>query len=73
MSFIDDLKAKADQNGDGKINKEDLDGLQDKLPKDQVEKLKNMADQNGDGKIDVNDIKNIDLGDALSSIKDKIS
>ncbi len=72
MSLIDDLKARADQNGDGKISKEDLENLQDKLPKDQLEKLKGIADQNGDGKIDMNDVKNLDLGDIASSIKDKL-
>ncbi len=72
MSLIDDLKSRADQNGDGKITKEDLESLQDKLPKDQLEKLKSVADQNGDGKVDMNDVKNLDLGDIAGKLKDKL-
>ncbi|PID31844.1 hypothetical protein CR970_03700 [Candidatus Saccharibacteria bacterium] len=72
MSMFDDLKAKADANGDGKISKEDLDSLRDQLPGDQLDKLKNLADQNDDGKIDLNDIKSLDVGDTLRNAKDQL-
>ena len=40
MSLVDDLKAKADLNGDGKLSLEDLEGLKDGANNEQIEKLK---------------------------------
>ncbi len=74
MSIFDDLKAKADANGDGKISKEDLESLRDKLPADTLDGLKAKADANGDGKLDLADLKDLggNLGDALGGLKDKL-
>lgn len=70
MSTFDNLKAKADINGDGKLSKEDIDSLKDKgLPQDAIEKLKGLADHNDDGKINLDDIKN----NGLTDVKDKLT
>jgi Ca2+-binding EF-hand superfamily protein len=70
MSIFDDLKAKADANGDGKIDFSDVQGLKDQLPADQFEKLQGMADSNGDGKINLDDLKSVDMDAAADSLKD---
>lgn len=70
MSLLDDIKAKADLNGDGKVSVEDLEALKDGVNNDKVEQLKKIADQNGDDKIDVEDIKNINLDDIVAKAKD---
>lgn len=74
MGFLDDLKSKADANGDGKITKDDLDALANDHGdlKDQVEKLKSLADQNEDGKLSIDDAKNIDFGDLMNNAKDSL-
>lgn len=72
MSLVDDLKAKADLNGDGKLGPEDLEGLKDGANNEQIEKLKEAADQNGDNKIDIDDIKNVDLGNLANSVKEHL-
>ncbi len=56
MSIFDDIKAKADANGDGKLTKDDLETLRDKLPADKLDSLKAKADANGDGKLDLADL-----------------
>ena len=61
MSLLDDLQAKADLNGDGKLSVEDL------------EKLKGLADQNGDGKIDFEDAKSFNFDNVVDVVKDKLS
>lgn len=76
MNLFDDLKAKADANGDGKITAADLDGLkqeyQDQLAK--LDGLKDKADTSGDGKVSFDDAKSAfgDLGDKLGGLKDKL-
>ncbi len=74
MGLLDDLKSKADANGDGKITKDDLDALANDNSdlKDQVEKLKTLADQNEDGKLSMDDTKNIDFGNLIDSAKDSL-
>jgi uncharacterized protein (DUF2141 family) len=80
MSVFDELKAKADANGDGKLTTEDLKSLEGKLPTEQLNGLKAKADANGDGKIDLSDLGGLKdlggnlgskLGDTLGGLKDK--
>lgn len=74
MSLFDDIKAKADINGDGKITAADLEGLKDGVNNDTLDQLKAKADGNGDGKLDLADLKDAggSLGGTLSSLKDKL-
>ena len=72
MSLLDDIKAKADLNGDGKIGLEDLESLKDGTNNEQLDKLKEFADRNGDGKVDLEDVKNFDLGNLVQDAKDKL-
>ena len=72
MSLVDDLKAKADRNGDGKISKEDLEGMKNGENDSHIDKLKDLADRNGDGKIGLDDAKNIDLGSLAGDAKSKL-
>ena len=72
MSLLDDLQAKADLNGDGKLSTEDLESLKDGLNNEELEKLKDLADHNNDGKIDIEDIKGIDMGAVVDAVKDKL-
>ena len=72
MSLADDLKAKADLNGDGKLSAEDLESLKDGANNEQIEKIKEFADQNGDGKVDLEDVKNIDLGNLANTVKEHL-
>lgn len=72
MSLLDDLKAKADLNGDGKLSVEDLESLKDGANNEQLDKLKGLADSNGDGKLDLEDAKNIDLGNLANDVRDKL-
>ncbi len=72
MSLIEDIKAKADQSGDGKVSKDDLESMKDGNNDGIIDKLKGMADQNEDGRLSFDDIKSIDLGGTLKDIKGKI-
>ncbi|OYX53672.1 hypothetical protein B7Y92_01885 [Candidatus Saccharibacteria bacterium 32-50-13] len=72
MGLLDDLKAKADMSGDGKLSAEDLEQLKGTINGEQLDKLKQLADQNDDGKLDLNDIKGIDLGSIAGDVKDKL-
>lgn len=72
MGLLDDLKTKADLNGDGKLSTEDLEQLKGTINSEQLDKLKQLADQNDDGKLDLNDIKGIDLGNIAGDVKDKL-
>lgn len=72
MSIFDDLKAKADTNGDGTINAADLEGIKNKLPADQFDKLKGLADKNADGKISLDDLKSFDAGSLADDVKGKL-
>lgn len=74
--LLDDAKARADVNGDGKLSAEDLEALRDKhgLDSNLVDDLKAKADASGDGKLDFEDIKAsaANLGDAMNNFKDKL-
>lgn len=72
MSLLDDLKAKADLNGDGKLTAEDIEQLKGTINGEQLDKLKQLADQNDDGKLNLDDIKGIDLGNIASDVKDRL-
>lgn len=72
MSLLDDIKAKADLNGDGKIGAEDLESLKNGTNNEQLDKLKELADRNSDGKIDFEDAKNFDLGKAVEDVKNSL-
>lgn len=72
MSLVDDLQAKADVNGDGKLSVEDLEALKDGVNNEQLDQLKSLADQNGDGKIDLEDAKNFDFNGVVDAVKDKL-
>ena len=69
MDLFNKLKAQADANGDGKINKDDLEALRSEDNTEMLEELKDIADQNDDGKIDLNDLKNFNLGDTINDAK----
>lgn len=61
MDLLTELKKRADANGDGKINTNDLSDLQAQF-NDQggsLESLKGAADANGDGKIDLQDVQGV--------------
>ena len=74
MSLFDDIKAKADINGDGKITAADLEGLKDGVNNGTLDQLKAKAGGNGDGKLDLADLKDAgsDIGVTLGSLKDKL-
>ncbi|QQS69986.1 hypothetical protein IPP75_02525 [Candidatus Saccharibacteria bacterium] len=74
MSLFDDIKAKADINGDGKITAADLEGLKDGVNNGTLDQLKAKADGNGDGKLDLSDLKDLggNAGGLLSGLKDKL-
>lgn len=67
MGFFNDAKDKVqdmgDQNGDGRLSKEDLENLKDGSNNEHIDQLKAKADANEDGKVDASD-----LGD----LKDKL-
>lgn len=73
MSLLDDIKAKADQNGDGKLSADDLESLRDKLPTDKLDELKTKLDQSGDGKLDFEDVKNFDFGNLANDAKSAVA
>lgn len=72
MSLLDDLKAKADANGDGKISLEDLEALRDGSNNSAIDKIKEVA-QNTGGKIDFEEIKNLNIGGVIDYLKKKFS
>lgn len=71
MSFIDDIKAKADANGDGKLTYEDLEHLKVSHPEasEHLTRLQAQADANDDGKVDLSDARGL-LGEAMKNISD---
>ena len=73
MSIFDDLRSKADANGDGKINKDDLEALRGHISDDQIDDLKKKADANGDGKVDASDLNDLkgQVSDMLNNMKGK--
>ena len=76
QKMINDAKAKADANSDGKLSTDDLDGLAKQYGVDpkHLDGLKAKADANGDGKIDLEDVKSgfSNLDDIAGSLKDKM-
>lgn len=78
MSLLDDIKAKADANGDGKINMEDLEALRTDENGSIIDQLKEKV-AGEDEKLNFDDIKNIDFnalgsaaGDAINDAKDSL-
>ncbi len=71
MSLFDDIKAKADANGDGKVDKTDLESLKDGDNNPIIDQLKEVADHNADGKLDMSDLRNFDFNSVLGGLKDK--
>jgi Ca2+-binding EF-hand superfamily protein len=69
MALFDDLKKRADVNGDGKITKDDLTALNTPENKSKIDELRKSADRNGDGKLNMSDVKNIDFKQAAQDIK----
>lgn len=69
MSLLDDIKAKADTNGDGKIDQNDLETLRNDQNGGVIDKLKAMADRNADSKLDIDDLKSFDFGDFANDAK----
>ncbi len=72
MSLMDDLKSKADLNGDGKLSMDDLEVAKDKVTPEQWEKLKEIGDRNGDGKVDIADLKDFNFGGVAHDIKENL-
>lgn len=68
MSILDDLKAKADANGDGKITMADLDSLKDGTNDDLINRLKQKAAR-FDGKLNLNDPRHIDTNNLISDTR----
>lgn len=71
MGLFEDIKTKADLNGDGKLSLADLDGMRDGNNSELIDKMKAVADRNEDGKLSLDDVKNFNLGDAIKDIKNK--
>lgn len=73
--LLEDAKARADVNGDGKLTVQDLEALRDQhgLDSKLVDDLKAKADASGDGKLGFDDIKAgaANLGEAMNNFKDK--
>lgn len=61
MGLLEDLKAKADANGDGKLTQDDLQGLKDMYAENEhrITELQAKADANGDGKVDLSDAQGV--------------
>lgn len=72
MNLFNDIKAKADINGDGKLTVQDLDSLKDGSNNEALDKLKNLADRNSDGKLSLDDVKDIDFNNAVSDLNNKL-
>lgn len=70
MGLLEDLQAKADLNGDGKLAPEDLTSLGEQygLDTQTIEDLKSKVDPNGDGSLDVNEIKDSLAGFDVTSL-----
>lgn len=71
MNLLDQLKNAADRNGDGRLNKDDLEALKDGSNNEILDKMKDMADQNNDGKVSFDDVKDFNLGGAIGDLKNK--
>ncbi len=73
MALFDELKKRADANGDRKLTKADLGALNTPENKQKIDELKKTADHNGDGKVDFSDAKNLDLGQLAKDAKNLFS
>ena len=73
MSLLDDIKSKADANGDGKIDQHDLESLRSSDNNQIIDQLKEKADQNNDGRLDLEDLKNLDFGNLANDAKNAFS
>lgn len=77
MSLLDDIKAKADVNGDGKITTDDLESLRNNDNGDVIDQLKEKA-LGSDGKFSMEDVKSNfeelkkNAGDAVDKAKDSL-
>lgn len=69
MSLLDDIKAKADANGDGTLNMDDLNNMKDQLSPEQFDQLKEKLLGN-DGQLSLDDLQNFNLGDTFNNVKD---
>lgn len=71
MDIIDDVTAKADAHGDGKLGSEDLRDLQEKHPEaaSRIDPLIDQAEANDDGKINLIDLTSV-LGALKQSARD---
>lgn len=69
MGLMDEIKAKADMNNDGKVSKEDLEELRNDDNGSTIDKLKEAADQNDDGRLNFDDVKNFDLGGTVDDLR----
>jgi hypothetical protein len=61
QQLLSDAQSKADANGDGKLNFDDLKSLADQhsLDETMINDLKAKGDLNGDGKVDIEDLKSV--------------
>ena len=71
MSIIDDIKAKADANGDGKVDLKDLESLRDGANGEIIDKLKARA-MGSNGKLDMGDLKNLNLDNLKATAGDLV-
>lgn len=71
MSLLDDIKAKADANGDGKLSLEDLDGLRNGENGEIIDRLREKA-FGSDGKLSMDDLKNFNFDTLKSTTGDLI-
>lgn len=68
MSILDDVKAKADANGDGKVTLQDLDAMKDGVNDSVIEELRSKA-LRYNGKLNVRDPKHIDTEHVINDPK----
>lgn len=71
MGLLEDAKARADANGDGKLTADDLKALGEQFKNnDTLKQLQAKADANNDGKVDLSDAKDL-LGNIGNLFKKK--
>ena len=78
MSLFDDIKAKADANGDGKISLDDLESFKGGDNDNIIDELKEKF-LGSDGKISIDDLANLNLdtikknaGDVVDNVKSSL-
>lgn len=72
MGLLDNIKAKADANGDGKVSAADLEALKDGLNNEQLDKIKEKF-LGKDGKLSLEDLKSLNLDSLKSSAGDIVN